>query len=157
MTGLGTESDSEAPTNKKRKRKEKKRQWVWTIGTNEDESDGSDQTPLTAVRCGLLKPAAQTPLTAIRLHVDKTEEKLLTILDQQSEKAGQGVRPALSEHAELSEQTRQNAMDLQPDGAEPIMATPPPEDFFSVQIPTFKIKFDGDTEMIDRPRTSHSI
>jgi len=48
MAGLAAESDTETPGSKKRKRKEKKRRWVWTIGTNEDDSEGSQPTPITA-------------------------------------------------------------------------------------------------------------
>ena len=150
MAGLGAESDPETPGNKKRKRKEKKRQWVWTIGTTEDESDGGDQTPVP--RYGLPKPIDQTPMTAIWVQPDRPEEKPMSVSIQQSEQADQPASSELAEHSEELEQ-----MDLQHDGVEHTMATPPPENLFSMQFPTIKIDFGSNSEWIDRPGTSHSI
>jgi hypothetical protein len=159
MAGLGAESDSEVTGKKKRKRKEKKRQWVWTIGVNEDESDGGDQTLLNTARPEPPTPADQILQTAILEQSNNAEEESVKASLHQPEQAGhtslpsQLARSEPLEHPATPEDSYQETIDLGPCGTDLTTATRPPENFWNIKIDTIKIDFNRDTEMTDRPDT----
>lgn len=75
MAGLDAENDAQLTGKKKRKRREKRRHWVWTIGTNEEDSEGGEQTLLSASKYETPPPSGRAePVTQITPEQFNSEE-----------------------------------------------------------------------------------
>lgn len=171
MAGLGNDSDSETPGTKKRKRKEKKRRWVWTIGVNEEELGDDGQSPVSLSRSespetlGQAQTAAndlqsknvyQTPVTEIS--PSKTMNEMTALVAQNlSEVMGETPLTKIRLPSGSTDKTHPTAIQLRPDVFKYNLTAAQIEGLPEPQASVTFIDCNGDTEMIDRPGTSHSI
>jgi hypothetical protein len=176
MAGLGADSDSETPGTKKRKRKEKKRRWVWTIGVNEDENEDQEPSPVNSSRSQSPENQSQVQNTATNCQAEDSEQASaikIQIPFEASNKDPVSAAPvtAIECPSEASDKAPMTTIDLQTDSVKTPMTAikrwPEVPDYNMVAMeveelpeplaPAITIDSSGDTDMIDRPSTSHSI
>lgn len=162
MAGLGADSDSETPGNKKRKRKEKKRRWVWTIGVNEDEVEEEEpssaissrnESPetLSQIQNPTAKPQAEdwerAPVISIQIPSEVSDEGLVTAAPV----------TAIQFPSEVIDKTPMTAIRGWPEVPKYNSVTMKLEELPEPLAPAIVFDSNGDTEMFDRPGSSHSI
>jgi hypothetical protein len=176
MAGLGADSDSETPGTKKRKRKEKKRRWVWTIGVNEDENEDQEPSPVNSSRSQSPENQSQVQNTATNCQAEDSEQASaikIQIPFEASNRDPVSAAPvtAIECPSEASDKAPMTTIDLQTDSVKTPMTAikrwPEVPDYNMVAMeveelpeplaPAITIDSSGDTDMIDRPSTSHSI
>jgi hypothetical protein len=162
MAGLGADGESETPGNKKSKRKEKKRQWVWTIGVNEDEVEDVEPSPVISSRSESPETLIQVQDTAAMSQAENLERSPVSTIQIPSEASGEGPVTAAPV---TTKKFPSEAIDKAPMAATSQWPEVPKCNLVTVKIqelpeplaPVMIFDSSGDTEMIDRPGTSHSM
>jgi hypothetical protein len=162
MAGLGADSGSETPGNKKRKRKEKKRRWVWTIGVNEDEIEDEEPSPVISSRSESPETLSQVQNTAAKSQAEDLERTPVITMQIPSEAYDEGPLTAAPVTAiqfpsEAIDKTPMTAIRQWPEGPKYNLVTVKMAELPEPLVPAIIFDCSEDTEMIDKPDTSHSI